>query len=604
MVFCSATAYGDHVVLPAELYALRRRERAETLKQADARYALVSNARLVAFIAVIVCGWFGLKGGASLAFLYASAPLAAFAALVVWHDRVSQRREAAQRAVDFYERGLSHFDGSWMGKGVQGAAPVGHAYAPDLDIFGAGSLYELLCSAQTREGRARLAEWLEAPAPIAEARARQAAAAEIMPDLDLREALNEHGAGSDASLDVATLQAWAKDPARLTASWLGFVLWPVTLLSSGTLILWLATDFIPSWPFFATLPFVIALERFASRDVAAITQRVSRPLKELKALQSILLSIEGRTFTSPWLAERVAKMKPQGARASARIGQLVRLVEWYDSRRNQLFAPFAYAALWSLHFARAIDRWRLAYGDVASQWLGLVGDIEALASLSAYAFEQADSVFPELVDGPQLIEGEALGHPLLPANKCVRNDVALGSAPQLYVVSGSNMSGKSTYMRTIGTNVVLALAGAPVRAKRLRLSYLQIGASLRVQDSLQEGASRFYAEIRRLKQVMDLSTTPLLFLLDEILAGTNSHDRRVGTEAVLKTLVQRGAIGLVTTHDLALTEIATTLGGRARNVHFEDHMEGDKLVFDYRMRDGVVEKSNAIALMRAVGLEV
>jgi hypothetical protein len=467
-----------------------------------------------------------------------------------------------------------------MGKGVQGAAPVGHAYAPDLDIFGAGSLYELLCSAQTREGRARLAEWLEAPAPIAEARARQAAAAEIMPDLDLREALNEHGAGSDASLDVATLQAWAKDPARLTASWLGFVLWPVTLLSSGTLILWLATDFIPSWPFFATLPFVIALERFASRDVAAITQRVSRPLKELKALQSILLSIEGRTFTSPWLAERVAKMKPQGARASARIGQLVRLVEWYDSRRNQLFAPFAYAALWSLHFARAIDRWRLAYGDVASQWLGLVGDIEALASLSAYA------------------------HPLLPANKCVRNDVALGSAPQLYVVSGSNMSGKSTYMRTIGTNVVLALAGAPVRAKRLRLSYLQIGASLRVQDSLQEGASRFYAEIRRLKQVMDLSTTPLLFLLDEILAGTNSHDRRVGTEAVLKTLVQRGAIGLVTTHDLALTEIATTLGGRARNVHFEDHMEGDKLVFDYRMRDGVVEKSNAIALMRAVGLEV
>jgi DNA mismatch repair ATPase MutS len=192
----------------------------------------------------------------------------------------------------------------------------------------------------------------------------------------------------------------------------------------------------------------------------------------------------------------------------------------------------------------------------------------------------------------------------------VPNDVSLGGpgvqAPQVLVVSGSNMSGKSTLLRAVGVNVVLALAGAPVRARSLRLSPLAIGATLRIEDSLQEGHSRFFTEILRIRSIVDLTSgaSPVLFLLDEILHGTNSYDRRIGAEAIVRALVGRGAIGLVTTHDLALTELTAALGSAAANVHFEDRVEGGAMVFDYTMRPGVVERSNALALMRAVGLDV
>jgi hypothetical protein len=223
-----------------------------------------------------------------------------------------------------------------------------------------------------------------------------------------------------------------------------------------------------------------------------------------------------------------------------------------------------------------------------------------------YTIEHPGDARPVIVDGGPRFEADALGHPLLPAARCVRNDVVLDATAPVLVVSGSNMSGKSTLLRAVGVNAVLALAGAPVRAARLRLSPLAIGASIRTLDSLSEGTSRFYAEITRIRHLVDLADGPqtLLFLLDEILHGTNSHDRRIGAEAIVRGLLRRGAIGLVTTHDLALTTIADDPTVRARNVHFADHVEDARMVFDYQMRDGVVTHSNALALMRAVGLEV
>jgi len=235
-----------------------------------------------------------------------------------------------------------------------------------------------------------------------------------------------------------------------------------------------------------------------------------------------------------------------------------------------------------------------------------VGEFEALGSLAAYAYERPQDPFPELAEAEGCFEGEGLGHPLIPEGRNVRTDLRLSGELRVLVVSGSNMSGKSTLLRTVGVNAVLALAGAPVRARRLRLSPLEVGASIHVQDSLQAGASRFYAEITRLRQIVELTKgpRPVLFLLDEILHGTNSHDRRVGAEGVVRGLVGRGAIGLVTTHDLALALIADGLAPRAANVHFEDHLEAGKMTFDYRLRPGVVQRSNALELMRSVGLEV
>jgi DNA mismatch repair ATPase MutS len=214
--------------------------------------------------------------------------------------------------------------------------------------------------------------------------------------------------------------------------------------------------------------------------------------------------------------------------------------------------------------------------------------------------------FPEVVEQGPLFEGEDLGHPLIARTKSVANTVRLGAEPQLLVVSGSNMSGKSTLLRTVGVNTVLALAGAPVRARRLRLSPLAVGAAIRIQDSLQAGESHFYAEIQRIQYITELTTEglPVLFLLDELLHGTNSHDRAIGAEAIVRSLIRRGAIGLATTHDLALAKIAEALHPKAANVHFEDQLEEGRMVFDYRMKQGVVGHSNALGLMKSLGLEV
>jgi DNA mismatch repair ATPase MutS len=255
----------------------------------------------------------------------------------------------------------------------------------------------------------------------------------------------------------------------------------------------------------------------------------------------------------------------------------------------------------------AIEAWRQECGPNIARWIAAVGEFEALCSLACFAHERPETTFPELIEGGGLLfEAEALSHPLIDAETAVPNDVKLGGDCGLWIVSGSNMSGKSTLLRAVGINSVLAWAGAPVTCGRLRLSALRIGASIRVNDSLVDHRSRFYAEINRLRDIVDLARAglPTLFLLDELLSGTNSHDRRIGAEALIRGLVERGAIGLVTTHDLALADIAQTVGGRARNVHFEDYLEGGEIRFDYRLRPGVVERSNALELMRAVGLDV
>ena len=284
------------------------------------------------------------------------------------------------------------------------------------------------------------------------------------------------------------------------------------------------------------------------------------------------------------------------------------MVRWLEARHNIYFALFGTILLWKTQFALAIEAWREAEGASIGRWLDLAGQIEALVSLASYAFENPADPFPELVDGGPIYEAIDLGHPLLPAARCVRNDLQpLGGELQVLSVSGSNMSGKSTWLRTVGINAVLAQAGAPVRAACLRLSPLSIGGTLRVHDSLQAGRSRFYAEILRLKQLVDMAgqLPQLLFLIDEILHGTNSHDRLQGAEAIVRGLIDTGAIGLVTTHDLALAEVAGRLAPRAENVHFADQLdERGQLAFDYKMRPGVVHQSNALALMRSVGLDI
>jgi hypothetical protein len=597
----------DERTAHADEYRRRRDARRADVAAAERRSDALSWARVAAFALAAVAVWAAWTHRAPGSVILV--PVVAFVVLVVVHDRADRARRHALRAVEYWEQGLARMEERWVGRGEAGARFLddAHPYARDLDLFGKGSLFELLCTARTRTGEETLARWLLNPAAAAEVRARQTAVAELRGRLELREALALAGEDVRAEVDPAGLSKWGAAPPVLSARapWLG-----VALLSLASLVAftgWLVLHW--SWvPVAVVVALVAIVMRTYRARVEVVHAGVDRPGRDLAVLSLVTALFERESFTSERLKTLASRLRTEGAGepASRRISRLAKLIDWANAQRNQFFAPVGWLLLWPVHFAYAIEGWRARSGADVARWIEVIGEFEALASLAGYAYERPDEPMPEIADESPLLDAAALGHPLIPRHRCVRNDIALGRELRLLVVSGSNMSGKSTMLRTVGINVVLALAGAPVRAARMRLSPLRPGATLRIQDSLAEGASRFYAEITRLKQLVDLSRQepPLLFLVDEILAGTNSHDRRIGAEAVVRGLVDHGAIGLVTTHDLALAEVASALGPRARNVHFEDRMVDGKLEFDYRMQDGIVTHSNAIALMRAVGLEI
>ena len=349
--------------------------------------------------------------------------------------------------------------------------------------------------------------------------------------------------------------------------------------------------------------FLLGRQRARIRSVLLNTDR---PARQLELLAVLVARIEQETFDAPLLKAMQAELRAGDQLASQQIRRLQTLLAWMSVRQNLFFVLIDAVVLWTVQFAFAIENWRAANGARLAQWTRILGEFEALNSLATFAYEHPANPFPEILEQGLVLQAEGISHPLLPDRQAIRNDVTLDAATRLYIISGSNMSGKSTLLRTVGVNIVLALAGAPVRATRFTLVPLHLGASLRTQDSLQGGISRFYAEIQRLRQIVDISRDqpPLLFLLDEVLHGTNSHDRRVGAEAVLRSLLREGAVGLLTTHDLTLTQIAADPDLHAVNAHLEDTIVEGKMHFDYHLRPGVVTRSNAIELMRAVGLEV
>ncbi|HWF67810.1 MAG TPA: hypothetical protein VN670_10915, partial [Acidobacteriaceae bacterium] len=327
---------------------------------------------------------------------------------------------------------------------------------------------------------------------------------------------------------------------------------------------------------------------------------------DLDLLEAVFRRIEEQSFTTKKLTDLQAILKIEKEPVSQVICRLRQRVEWLDSRDNLFVKSLDPFLFWTAQCAAIIEAWRTRYGPSVRGWLAVVGEIEALNSLASYAYEHPQDPFPVFVAHGPSLHAEAFSHPLLPVSRAVANDLKLDDELQLLVISGPNMAGKSTFIRSVGVNVVLAQAGAPVRARKMVLSRLTVTASICILDSLQGGLSRFYAEIMRLKQIDEQSQAevPVLFLLDELLSGTNSHDRRAGTESFVRTLLSRGAIGLVTTHDLALAEIAEGMAGQAANFHFEDRFENGELRFDYRLTPGVVSTTNALKLMRSVGLEV
>lgn len=607
---------------PAGVYRRWLAENHQQLAREQRRHILLGSAKVADFILGIAMGVFILR--APSMYLLLLIPIAIFVVLLVAHERVLRRLQKQQRIADFYARGLARLDDQWAGSGETGDRFLSpdHPYARDLDLFGSGGLFELLCTARTRAGEATLAKWLLHPAAPDMVLARQAAVADLRPRLPLREQLFAAGETVRLGVHPDALAAWGEAAPTFRSRSLPWSLFLLGVAWMGVGAVWLvhSIDLItrgygydvalsgPLWWGFLVLSLLnYGISRTLKVRVDAAAAATEHAAEDLRLLVDVLALLEREPYAAPLLRDLRVSLDTRHIPASVAVARLERIADWLEGHHNLFTRIILGLAFYDAQFTLAAERWQQRFGPAIRGWLAAVGEFEALSSLAGYAFEHPADPFPVFAAKSPCFEARGLGHPLLPAAKAVGNDLSLGSESlQLLIVSGPNMAGKSTFLRAIGLNAVLAQAGAPVRAASLRMSPLAVGASICILDSLQGGVSRFYSEIQRLKLLSDLAdgSTPLLFLLDELLSGTNSHDRLEGTRHVVTALVRRGAVGLVTTHDLALTAIPEAMPGAASNAHFEDSMEDGRLHFDYRLKPGIVQTSNALKLMQSIGLDI
>jgi hypothetical protein len=567
-------------------------------------------ARLVVAAVFVVAIGFVVWGSArNVAWSVTGAAVALFAALVIVHARTERRKDRANAALRFHERGLERLDGKWSAlpsTGERFKTPE-HPYAEDLDVFGHASLFQRIDATETRFGEERLAALLSRDGAGDDwptgARERQRAVTDLAPRVAFREQLSALGAllASDKP-DPHPFLKWAEGsipfPHGVGLVVLARVL-PVVFV--GFAIFGGRFGLAPLGAIFAIEVLIgLGLRGKVARIAAIVAAREAA----VASYADMLALLERETFEAPLLKTLQACLR--GARsATAEMRSLGRILDFLEARNNEVWRFFiGPALLWDLNCVILLEGWRLRSGKHVREWFVALGEIEALASLAGYAFERPTHVMPELVDTPRF-EATALGHPLLRDERRVDNDVALTGPGHGLIVTGSNMSGKSTLLRAMGANAVLAIAGAPVCARSLRIGPVRVVTSMRVRDSLEEGVSHFYAELQKLKRVVDLVRGPstVFFLLDEILHGTNSRERIIGARAIIKELLARGAMGAVSTHDLGISDLDREVP-KLVNVHFEEQVEDDKMTFDYKLKAGIVHSSNALRLMKLVGIDV
>ena len=600
--------------------------------QLDRRHIRAGNIKLAIVAAAVVIAVLILNRWLSPYWILL--PFALFILFLVLHERILRAKSHAETAAALYRNGLARIDDKWAGTGSTGERfrNLKHVYSEDLDLFGRGCLFELLSTARLPMGEERLASWLLGASSPSEIVERQKTVAELRDKLDLREDIALTSEDLRPRVQPTALEAWAAGKPLLTSRPMRCAFPAFALAAVATFIYLIVA--LRIWPFAAVLAVELIFYRAWHDRAEEVMSKLHTNAEGLTLFSRILGRIEREPFASAHLQQRAAELRSQSA--SRAVARLARIVYWADGREGMLAKLLDLPLLYSLQTGFAADAWRIRWGRYVRGWMDTAGEVEALLSLASYSFEHPADPFPEFVpveptieaapaphpssgsDGNRtaespatiekipVFEGVDLGHPLIPASVCVRNSLRLDAHTRVMLVSGSNMSGKSTLLRTVGINVVLAMAGAPVRAKSLRLTPVALGTRIRSGDSLQEGRSNFYTEILHIRSVFEVINdgAPLLFLFDELLEGTNSKDRLIGAEGLLHGLVERGAVGIVTTHDLALTTIVRSLGAVIRNFHFEDHVEEGQMRFDYKLRDGVVARSNAIELMRLIGLRV
>jgi len=611
----SAGADGALPGPPAEEYRVRCARFAAARDRLERRLRWVGYGRLLTFCLAAAFVVWALVSGVPALLLGGAVWLAGFIALVYYNERLSRAYRCYRELWRLNDEGLRRLARDWDGLPLPGVtAPPGHPYADDLDLFGRASLCQLLGPLGTAPGERTLRDWLCAPAPPAAIAERQAAVRELAPLVDFRDELALCGrlAGGKRP-DPAPFLAWAEGQPWLARR--PALLWGARLLAAATCALLLAQLVglvaYPLWLLGALAN--VALSQSAGATVDRILGEVAAHAGGLRHHAAAFELLGAGRWQAPALRRLQATLGGSGAAAAARTRQLDRLLRLDYLRLSMFYFPVQTLTLWNFHVLALLEGWQRAAGREARGWLAALGEAEALAALAALAHDQPDWAFPtvEPMAAP-LVEARGLGHPLLPDASRVCNDLRLGPPGTFLLVTGSNMSGKSTLLRAIGANVVLAQAGGPACAAALRLPPLVVRSSIRVQDSLERGVSYFMAELQRLKEVVDAADAvraagagTLLFLLDEILHGTNTAERQIAARRVIHHLVAQGAIGAVSTHDLTLAQ-GPEIAAASQPVYFTEDFragpDGPVMTFDYRLRPGLAPSTNALKLMELVGL--
>lgn len=603
----------------AEVYHARcarfRRER----DLLSAEWQRIANRRLMVFLGALLCLLLGGWWRVPLFVLLAAGLFGGYVMLASQHGLVLRARARAEALLRLNEEAAARLARAWERVPLRHrvrAAPD-HPYAADLDLFGHASLLHLLDTVQTHLGEETLARWLSAPADPDTIIARQQAVAELAPMRDLRDelALRPAMAAPASRGDPEPFLAWAEGERWLAGQ--GSLLWSARL-SPVLALVFLVLHAMGATPYPAWIVFLLAdlvLWRMIGTPARAILDRILARQGAFLHYAELLRLVAETRFEAPELRRVQAELAGgPGGGAPAQMRRLARLAALAVPTTAFWYPLVQLTTLWDIHVLALLERWQRDNGRRVRRWLAALGEVEALAALARLAHDHPDWAFPEVDPAADRLTARALGHPLLPDDTRVPNDVTIGPRGTFLLVTGSNMSGKSTLLRAIGVNVVLAGAGAPVCATALRMPPLALGTSMRVQDSLAQGVSTFMAELWRIKAVVEAAETErrrgqrtFLYLFDEPLQGTNSAERQMATQRIIAHLLRQGAIGAVATHDLSLAE-TPPLAGSAVPVHFAERIVagpvGATMTFDYILRPGIATSTNALKLMELVGLNL
>ncbi len=591
-----------------EVYEKREKDFSQELAETRKRLGYLAHLRLITFLLATSLIGYSIFSGRTEFTLYAMSPAVAFILLVINYRRLAKSAAYLENMVAINQRCLQRLAWQWPSfseKGEQYTSP-GHSYSTDLNLFGQGSLFQYINSTVTRGGEEALADLLKGqkdPSSIGE---RQESVKELSEDLDWRQRFQATGMEKKVRQENPDeLLAWSKDQ-QAGVSFPGFLLF----LPFITVLLFLLY-YLQHLP----LPLPLALTVIQYGIVFSTAKKIHQEFDRtqvasdrLKKYAALLKCIEGGSFKATRLRRLQESVTGGGQAASIQIKALAGIVDLTQFRHNHpiIYVPVNTLTFWDLFTAKKLSAWKKSSGACLETWLSVISEFEVQLSLAGLAYDNPGWVYPEITEAPPSLHASSLGHPLINPEERVCNDLAMPSPGTALIITGSNMSGKSTLLRTVGLNLVLAYAGATVCGAGLKAAFMTIYSKMQVVDDLSQGVSTYYAELTRIKMVIEAARSgeQIIYLLDEIFKGTNSKDRILGTKAVIRMLSSLPTLGLLTTHDLELAALADENPELVKNYHFDDQIESDRINFDYKLKPGVSTSTNAIALMKMVGIDV